>query len=113
MTHLARISLADGGSLLIEAPSAAEGPVKAGRIGDVIQELPKSLQSALGSVTDAAGAMLDQLRKAGPDAIKIEFGVDLAFEAGAVITKTSTNGHLRVTMEWKKGSRPGAEPHAD
>ncbi|WP_053686837.1 MULTISPECIES: CU044_2847 family protein [unclassified Streptomyces] len=103
MTRLARISLAEGGSLLVEAPGAAEGPVKAGRLGDVIQELPGNLQSALDSVTKAAGAVLDQLRKAGPDGVTVEFGVDLAVTAGAVLTKGSANCHLKVTMTWQKG----------
>ncbi|GAA3374043.1 CU044_2847 family protein [Streptomyces racemochromogenes] len=84
MTRLARIPLAEGGSILVEAPGAVEGPVKAGRLGDAIQQLPENLQSALDSVTEAAGAVLDQLRKAGPDGVTVEFGVDLALTAGAV-----------------------------
>ncbi|MCX5379865.1 CU044_2847 family protein [Streptomyces sp. NBC_00091] len=112
MTQLARIPLAGGGSLLVEAPAAAaQGPVKAGRISDAVHELPQTLQDALGSVTEAARATLDQLRKAGPDGITFEFGVDLAVEAGAVITKSSANCHLKVTMMWKKDApgRPGAD----
>ncbi|MFE5985265.1 CU044_2847 family protein [Streptomyces wedmorensis] len=35
-----------------------------------------------------ARAALQQLRKARPDVITVEFGVDLAFEAGAVITES-------------------------
>ncbi|MEU7556269.1 CU044_2847 family protein [Streptomyces sp. NPDC044571] len=102
MTHLARIPLADGGSILVEAPPGTGGPVKAGRLGDAIQELPGNLQAALVSVTDAASATLDQLRKAGPEAVTVEFGVDLAVTAGAVITKGSANCHLKVTMSWHK-----------
>lgn len=102
MTHLVRISLADGGSILVEAPTAGEGPVKAGRLGDAIQQLPGNLQAALTSVTAAAGAVLDQLRQAGPDGVTVEFGVDLAVTAGAVITKGSANCHLRVTMTWQR-----------
>lgn len=111
LTHLARIPLEDGGSILVEAPAAVEGPVKAGRVSDAIHDLPGSLQEALGSVTEAARATLDQLRKAGPDGITVEFGVDLAVEAGAVITKSSANCHLKVTVAWRKNS-PG-HPDAD
>ncbi|MGW9069166.1 CU044_2847 family protein [Streptomyces yangpuensis] len=103
--HLARIQMANGGYLLVEAPEAPEavgGPLKAGRVGDAIRELPGSLQAALASITVAAGATLDQLRKAGPDAIEVEFGVDLAVAAGAVITKSSANCHLKVTMTWQR-----------
>ncbi|MEU9715859.1 CU044_2847 family protein [Streptomyces sp. NPDC047976] len=111
MTQLARIPLAGGGTLLVEAPAAAQGPVKAGRIGDAVHQLPQTLQEALGSVTEAARATLNQLRRAGPDGITFEFGVDLAVEAGAVITKSTANCHLRVTMTWKKdaSARPGAD----
>ncbi|MGW1373721.1 CU044_2847 family protein [Streptomyces sp. NPDC002446] len=113
MTHLARIPLEGGGFLLVEAPSALEGPVKAGRVGEAIHELPGSLKQALGSVTEAAHATLDQLRKAGPDGIAVEFGVDLAVAAGAVITKSSANCHLKVTMTWKKNGpgHPGTDPY--
>ncbi|MFG2291281.1 CU044_2847 family protein [Streptomyces sp. NPDC048595] len=113
MTHLARIPLEGGGSLLVEAPATAQGPVKAGRVSDAIHDLPGGLKAALGSVTDAAHATLDQLRKAGPDGIAVEFGVDLAVEAGAVITKSSANCHLKVTMTWEKNGpgHPGTDKH--
>ncbi|MGW3447315.1 CU044_2847 family protein [Streptomyces sp. NPDC001076] len=105
MVHLARIALEGGGSILVEAPATGEGPVKAGRIGDAVHDLPESLQGALSSVSLASRAALDELRKAAPDEIKVEFGVDLAVEVGAVITKSSANSHLKVTMTWK--SDPG------
>ncbi|MFF3334737.1 CU044_2847 family protein [Streptomyces sp. NPDC002888] len=101
MTPLTRIPLDGGGCVLIEQPGVWDGPVKAGRAGDAVRELPGTLQGALEPVTDAARATLDQLRKARPDEITIEFGVDLAFEAGAVITKSQASCHLKVTMSWK------------
>ncbi|UKY48529.1 CU044_2847 family protein [Streptomyces inhibens] len=106
MAALARIPLGGGGCILVEAPTALEGPVKAGRVSDAIHDLPGSLQGALEPVTAAARATLDQLRKAGPDEIAVEFGIDLAVEAGAVITKSGANCHLKVTMMWKR-NRPG------
>ncbi|MGW2044345.1 CU044_2847 family protein [Streptomyces sp. NPDC001858] len=102
VTPLTRIPLDGGGSVLVEQPSAAwDGPVKAGRVGDAVRELPVTLQGALEPITEAARAALDQLRKARPDEITIEFGVDLAVEAGAVITKSQAGGHLKVTVSWK------------
>ncbi|MGP8303610.1 CU044_2847 family protein [Streptomyces inhibens] len=106
MAPLARIPLGDGGCILVEAPTALEGPVKAGRVSDAIRDLPGSLQGALEPVTAAARATLNQLRKAGPDEITVEFGIDLAVEAGAVITKSGANCHLKVTMMWKR-NHPG------
>ncbi|MFF8973559.1 CU044_2847 family protein [Streptomyces sp. NPDC014995] len=109
--HLARIAMGNGGFLLVEAPAAVAGPVKAGRVGDAIHELPGSLQAALAPITVAARATLDQLRKAGPEGITVQFGIDLAVEAGAVITKSSANCHLTVTMSWQRS--PGSSGSDD
>ncbi|MCF3134425.1 CU044_2847 family protein [Streptomyces olivochromogenes] len=101
MAPLTRIPLEGGGWVLVEAAAAVEGPVKAGRIGDAIRDVPGTLQEALEPVTEAARAALDQLRKARPDEVMVEFGVDLAFEAGAVITRSQAGCHLKVTVSWQ------------
>lgn len=96
MTPVARIPLEGGGCVLVERPAGvSEGPVKAGRVGDAVREFPGTLQAALEPVTEAARAALDQLRRARPDEIAIEFGIDLAVEAGAVITKSQAGCHLK------------------
>jgi hypothetical protein len=101
MAALVRIPLEDGGSVLVETRSAADGPVKAGRIADVIHEFPATLQASLRPVSATARALLHQLREAGPDEVEVEFGVDLAVQAGAVITKSEANCHLKVKVTWK------------
>lgn len=102
VTSLKRIPLEGGGWLLVEEPGPPDaGPVKAGRIGDTVRELPATLEGALEPVTAAARAALVSLRKARPDEIVVEFGVDLAFEAGAVITKSQAGCHLKVTVAWR------------
>ncbi|MFJ5924951.1 CU044_2847 family protein [Kitasatospora sp. NPDC092948] len=105
--QLARVPLEDGGSILVEAVESAAGPVKAGRIGDAVRDLPTSLGSALDPVTDMARTVLRRLRDAGPDEVEVEFGVDLSTEAGVVITKTAANCHLTVRVVWR-GSEAGA-----
>ncbi|MGV9993882.1 CU044_2847 family protein [Streptomyces sp. NPDC003374] len=83
-----------------EPADASAGPVMAGRTADAIRELPHSLQSAIGPVTSMARAVLDEFRRARPDSMEIEFGVDLAAQAGAVIAKSEAGCHLRVTLTW-------------
>ncbi|MGW7416227.1 CU044_2847 family protein [Streptomyces sp. NPDC054863] len=101
------MTLDDGASILFEASDAAEGPVKAGRTGDTVRELPRKLQESLQPVTELAQAALEQLRQAGPDEVTIEFGVDMAAEAGAVIAKTATGCHLKVTVTWHRTGAVG------
>ncbi|MFI6060502.1 CU044_2847 family protein [Streptomyces sp. NPDC051286] len=103
MRSFARLPLENGGSILFEAvPEVSDGPVKAGRMADAIHDLPSSLQSALIPVRGTARAEVDQLRQAGPEELEIEFGVDLAAQAGAVITQTEANCHLKVRALWRK-----------
>ncbi|GCB47305.1 hypothetical protein SNL152K_4609 [Streptomyces sp. NL15-2K] len=75
--------------------------MKAGRVGEAIQELPASLQAALDPVADMARTVLNQLRTAGPAEVEVEFGVDLAVQAGVVITRTDAGCHLTVKVMWK------------
>lgn len=101
MAALTRIPLDGGGCIRVEQQAEWDGPVRAGRIGDAVRELPVTLEGALEPVTEAVRATLGQLRRASPDQITVEFGVDLAVEAGAVITKSQAGRHLKVTVSWQ------------
>ncbi|GAA3952037.1 CU044_2847 family protein [Actinoplanes auranticolor] len=100
MPELARIELEHGGWLYLEATGDDfDGPVKAG-LADTVSQVPGTLRSALGTITQASREILSSLKPAGPDEVKVEFGVNISVSAGALITKGSTAGHLKVTMTW-------------
>lgn len=102
MRTLLRIPIEGGGSLLVEAePGAADGPVRAGRIGTVIEDTTLSLQTALGSVRETSRILLEQLRAAGPHEVEVEFGVELTGQVGAVIARAEGGCHLIVKLVWK------------
>lgn len=106
MAVLARMALEDGGAVLVEAPPGTDGPVKAGRLGDVIHDLPLNLRAALEPVTETARTVLAHLRDAGLAEIEVEFGVDLSCQAGAVITRGEASCHLKVTATWRRVEDP-------
>ncbi|MEV7616791.1 CU044_2847 family protein [Streptomyces sp. NPDC089799] len=110
MASLTRVPLDGGGWILVEQPDGpvGEGALEEGRLGAAVQDLPHTLREALEPVTEAARIALDQLRKARPDEITVEFGLDLAVEAGVVITRSRANCHLNVSMRWKHET---AHPH--
>lgn len=110
MGDLVRVPLEGGGTILFEAPAQGGGPVKAGKFTDSVRELPQTLQSVLVPVRDAAEAVLEQLRKARPDEVEVEFGVDLAAEAGAVIAKTESSCHLQVRLLWSQSAQDPDQP---
>lgn len=105
MTTSVRLPLEGGGAILLEGTGEAvaatgAGPVKAGRAGDALRELPRTLQQSLEPVREAAQAVMTQLRAAGPQSVTVEFGVNLAAKAGAIITSTAATAHLKVTLVW-------------
>ncbi|WP_127355160.1 CU044_2847 family protein [Actinacidiphila soli] len=106
MPGLARLPLEGGGAILLEEMEDTpefDGPVKAGRVGDAVRELPRTLQESLVPVRETARAVLDQLRQAGPREVEVEFGVNLSAKAGAVITSGETAVHLKVRVVWESG----------
>ncbi|MEU9649434.1 CU044_2847 family protein [Streptomyces sp. NPDC048110] len=106
MPALARMPLEGGGAILLEEVEGApefDGPVKAGRVGDAVRELPRTLHESLVPVRETARTVLDQLRQAGPREVEVEFGVNLSAKAGAVITAGEAALHLKVRMVWERG----------
>jgi len=74
------------------------------QVGDVL-EAGQRLESALGSVRDAAQAALDAMSKLSPETVEVEFGIKLAGEAGALIAKASAEGHFTVRLSWSPGKK--------
>ncbi|SOE15861.1 hypothetical protein SAMN06272775_6741 [Streptomyces sp. 2323.1] len=106
MPSLARMPLEGGGAILLEEVEGApefDGPVKAGRVGDAVRELPRTLQQSLVPVRETARAVLDQLQQAGSREVEVEFGVNLSAKAGAVITTGEVAVHLKVRVVWESG----------
>ena len=54
---------------------------------------------------DAAQAALDAMSKLSPETVEVEFGIKLAGEAGALIAKTSAEGHFAVKLSWSPSKK--------
>lgn len=109
MAELVRMPLEGGGAILLEDAGADgrtadgsghSGPVKAGRVGDSVRELPRTVRESLAPVRETARAVLEELRDAGPQTVEVEFGVNLSAKAGVVITGGEAAVHLRVRLVW-------------
>ncbi|MFD0683299.1 CU044_2847 family protein [Actinomadura fibrosa] len=108
MNELVRWETANG-SVVVESDDREPGFASVSRGGGIVHEAQARFEDALRDVRDAAEAALATLRGGAvrPDALELEFGVKLNAAAGAVIAKTSVEGHLKVRMTWgEKG--PGA-----
>ena len=88
------------GTVLVEEHSGTELE----RVGlrDRIRPARKHLESALAQIQPAISAALDAVRAVPdrPDQVEVEIGVTLTAEAGAVVARTATQGHLVVRLIW-------------
>lgn len=117
MSELMAVPLDGGGAFVVESDELAGsgGVVKAGRGGasaEVAVRAAQTLEAALEPVTAAARATLAKLREANPDQVAVEFGLRLTAEVGAVITKTTGQCNLKVTLLWERsGDREAGGDH--
>jgi len=81
----------------------AEG-VPARIIQGAADSLNKGLDIAKNCALSVAQKMDELGEKARPDEVELKFGVKLDAEVGAVLTKTSAEAHLEITLKWKKTS---------
>lgn len=100
MGELVAMPLDNGGVIVVEMDHVPGGVVKAGRADQIVGKAAQTLETALESVTPAAQSILAKLRPARPQEITVEFGLTLTAEAGAVIAKTASGCHLKVTLRW-------------
>jgi hypothetical protein len=107
-----RFDTEDGGHVVVEVDDDEPGVQRASRQSGTIVDARRRFEDALGDVRGAAVAALRTFRddRLGPDGIEIEFGIRLNAEAGAVIAKTTVEGHLVVKLTWTR--RSGEEPTA-
>ncbi|TDD64674.1 CU044_2847 family protein [Actinomadura rubrisoli] len=98
-----------GGTVIVESDDREPGFSSVSRGEGIVHEAQARFEDALKNVRDAAEAALETLRGGAvkPDLLELEFGVKLNAAAGAVIAKTSVEGHLKVKMTWGEAG-PGA-----
>ncbi|TDC51011.1 hypothetical protein E1281_21180 [Actinomadura sp. KC345] len=100
----------ENGTVVVETDDREPGFQSVSRAGEMIHDAAGRFEDAFQNVRDAAEAALASLRGGAldPDAVELEFGVKLNAAAGAVIAKTSVEGHLKVKLTW--GRPLGAPP---
>lgn len=87
----------------VEEPEIG-GLVRAARPGEIITKASQSFEESLEKVKPAANAIIMKLRSLHdqPDEIKVEFGLKLSADAGAVVASAGVEANYTVTLKWKK-----------
>jgi Trypsin-co-occurring domain 1 len=113
MDTVMRYQVGDGSSVLVEVDEDTYGVEAVSRMSDGVLEAGQRLESALGSVLDAAQATLDTMKKLSPETVEVEFGIKLAGEAGALIARASAEGHFTVRLKWSPGDNDNDDQDED
>jgi hypothetical protein len=103
------VRLANGAVIQAEVSGLGvtrEGDVAAG--SDLLE--PRSFDKVIEAIEGIAGSVSDAFRRIRPDEATVEFGVELAAEAGqltALLVKGSGKASLTITLKWEGGHAAG------
>ncbi|MFE2748225.1 CU044_2847 family protein [Streptomyces scopuliridis] len=111
MTALMEFTTDSGATVVVEVDRDTPGARPVAR-GNSLAQAGRTFGEALQGIRSAAESALAVFRDGSlkPDGVELEFGVKLMAEAGAVIAKTSAEGHMTVKLSWNPGTtgEPGA-----
>jgi len=95
--------LDDGAVVAVEIAEPEEGLAPAG-LGETVARAKRSLNQALAVIHPVSQSVLEKIKALSepPDEVKVEFGLKLHAEVGAVLAASSTEAHYRVTLTWKR-----------
>jgi Trypsin-co-occurring domain 1 len=91
----------------IESPEASGGVVRGGGsrgTQEVIESASVAFDKALAKLKPMCAAIVRQIRDSveQPEEVEVEFGVKLSAEAGIILTSTSGEANLKISVKWKK-----------
>ncbi|GHJ47139.1 hypothetical protein Cs7R123_44810 [Catellatospora sp. TT07R-123] len=107
MSELVRFQTDEGAELVVEVDDDAPGLERISRDSHGVAQATRDLEAALAQVQPSLRRVVAMVRSLSPDSHEVEFGLKLNAEAGAVIAKTSIEGHFVVRMTWE-GRQRGA-----
>ena len=69
-------------------------------------EIAGRIREAVEPAVDAARAVLDRVREASPDEVKLKFGIKVSGTANWLVAKAATEGNFEVEMIWRPQAAP-------
>ncbi|HEY1703929.1 MAG TPA: CU044_2847 family protein [Trebonia sp.] len=103
MAQLVEFPLEDGSTLVVQAAGAdAVGGLGLASPDEKLKKAGETLETAVDKVTPALRSVTKRLKELSPDGVKVEFGLTLTAESGAILAKAGGEVHLTVTLNWGK-----------
>jgi hypothetical protein len=64
-------------------------------------EIAGRIRDAVAPAVDAARVVLDRVKAAGPDEVKLKFGVKVSGTASWFVAKAATEGNFEIELMWR------------
>ncbi|WP_310969124.1 MULTISPECIES: CU044_2847 family protein [unclassified Amycolatopsis] len=77
------------------------------------EEIAGRIRDAVAPAVEAARVVLDKVRQARPDEVKLKFGIKVGGGATWLIAKTSLESNFEVEMIWRPEPDAEEEPASD
>ena len=103
MAEYVRVPIDAECALIVEVPASAENElVEAGRTETLSENALTTFESTLDAIRAAAQSAIASTvnMDCKPSEVTVEFGVQLAAQAGVVIAATSASANMRVAFKW-------------
>ena len=80
-----------------------QGEIEAGRAREIVEHAQDAFEQAMQTARASAEKFIEMANGLSQKSskVKIEFGLKLDAEAGAMVAKASTSAHYKVTLSWE------------
>ncbi|MFT7836673.1 CU044_2847 family protein [Saccharothrix sp. BKS2] len=112
MTEYVEVRTEDGELVPFETDEY-DGPVRAGRNWDRVQETLEQGVERARHVARVVAAKVADMPPPRPDKVAVEIGLKAGLSGAFGIAKSSTEAHIKITVEWHRDGVPASAPPED
>lgn len=110
MTEYVTVRTADGDVVPFELADDYEGALPAGRRWDsTVEKIDETLERGVDRAKAVARSVVTRMRSMPsprPDKVAVELGLKITGTSGVAVAKCSTEGHIKITVEWQLENIP-------
>lgn len=113
MAEYVEVRTEDGELVPFELDEEYDGPVRAGRRWDKVEETLEAGVERARNVARSVAAKIGSMPSPRPDKVAVEIGLKVSSSAALAIAKSSAEAHVKITVEWHRDSLPAPPPPED
>ena len=72
------------------------------------QEMAGRVREAVGPAVEAAKAVLDKVKEAGPDQVELRFGIKVSGGANWLVARSAGEANFEISLSWFRGGQEDA-----